>query len=72
MLTGAPAFRFRLVIDLHEQRHINVVGFKGSSVLSKSELLQPLVDGNVHAAKSVSRALACFKSCVSKASGTQL
>jgi hypothetical protein len=28
MLTGAPAFRFCLVIDLHEQRHINVVGFK--------------------------------------------
>jgi hypothetical protein len=60
----------RLVIDVLEQIHVDVVDLEGIAVLAKADRLQ-LVPDLAHALSCSSSALASFKSSVSKPSVNQ-
>jgi hypothetical protein len=60
----------RLVIDLLEKLHVDVVGLEGVGILAEPDDLQPFPD-LAHALSCSSSALASFKSSVSKPSVNQ-
>ena len=60
----------RLVIDVLEQIHVDVVSLEGVGILGKTDRLQPFSD-LAHALSCSSSALASFKSSVSKPSVNQ-